>query len=114
MKKVLAVLILVCFGLVGCGKSNAQSFDTVYDIKNDISISITEGLQMAKLNALEVNHLKATIEGSHVDRIYNRLEWDTPKTLRLSASDKEDLDWFLSEDEMLDDEAREIIERIVQ
>jgi hypothetical protein len=42
-----------------------------------------------KLNARQVNVLKANIEGNCLESLYNRLKWDTPKTIRLSLEEKD-------------------------
>jgi hypothetical protein len=42
-----------------------------------------------KLNARQVNVLKANIEGNSLESLYTRLKWDTPKTIRLSLEEKD-------------------------
>jgi hypothetical protein len=42
-----------------------------------------------KLNARQVNVLKANIEGNCLESLYNRLKWDVPKTIRLSLAEKD-------------------------
>jgi hypothetical protein len=43
-----------------------------------------------KLNAKQVNALKAAIEGNDdTKKLYNRLKWDKPKTIRLNIIEKD-------------------------
>lgn len=42
-----------------------------------------------KLNARQVNVLKANIEGNCLESLYNRLKWDIPKTIRLNTLEKD-------------------------
>lgn len=63
---------------------------------------------MAKLNAREVNCLKYQCEGRDgLERLYNRLTWNVPKTVRLSFNEKELLHELLGAEEeyFLDNDA---------
>lgn len=55
-----------------------------------------------KMTANETNTLKAMVEGyegvEELNNIYNRLEWDTPKNIRLSSYQKELLYAYFVED----------------
>ena len=48
-----------------------------------------------KLNARQVNVLKANIEGNCLKSLYNRLKWDTPKTVRLNNWEKDTIQEML-------------------
>lgn len=59
-----------------------------------------------KLNAKQVNALKAAIEGNNDTKsLYNRLEWDKPKTVRLNIIEKDVIE-CLSESEYHSDNNR--------
>lgn len=66
-----------------------------------------------KLTAKEVNKLKATIEGSSLEKLYNRLVWDKEKNIRLSISEKDDLSGFL-ESEYTCNECKNIIFKLTK
>lgn len=68
---------------------------------------------MAKLNAREVNILKVMIEDGAGESLYNRLVWDTPKTVRLSQEEKDILSWHQSENEYLDNEDKVLLNKIL-
>lgn len=63
---------------------------------------------MAKLNASQVNDLKAAIEGNSLVSLYNRLTWDEPKCIRLSLEEKDTLQSMLH-DEFTDFETKLVI-----
>lgn len=66
-----------------------------------------------KLNSREVNVLKAHIEGNSLKSLYNRLYWDTPKTLRLSIEEKDVLESLLKS-EYTTKEEKDIISKIIK
>ncbi len=65
-----------------------------------------------KLNARQVNKLKAMIEGNNLVSLYNRLQWDTPKTVRLNIIEKDTIASML-ESPYNDNEDREILKQLI-
>lgn len=68
---------------------------------------------MAKLNAREVNVLKALIEGGAGESLYNRLDWNTPKNVRFSQEEKAVLYWHRDENEYTDSEDKALLNKIL-
>lgn len=66
-----------------------------------------------KLNARQVNVLKANIEGGCLESLYNRLKWDIPKTVRLNVIEK-DVIQSMIESEYSDEEDKELFRQLVK
>jgi len=66
-----------------------------------------------KLKARQVNVLKANIEGNCLESLYNRLKWDTPKTIRLNNWEKDTIQSML-ESPYNDDEDRELLKKLIK
>jgi hypothetical protein len=66
-----------------------------------------------KLNAREVNILKANIEGNCLKSLYNRLTWDKPKIIRLSILEKDVLKGIL-ESPYNDDENITLLKKLIK
>ena len=66
-----------------------------------------------KLNARQVNKLKAMIEGNSLESLYNRLQWDTPKNIRLNIIEKDTIESMLNSP-YNDNEDIEILKQLVK
>lgn len=69
---------------------------------------------MAKLSAREATVLKVMIEGGAGESLYNRLQWNTAKNIRLSQEEKDVLYYHKNESEYLDAEERALLNRILK
>jgi hypothetical protein len=66
-----------------------------------------------KLNARQVNKLKALIEGNSLESLYNRLQWDAPKTIRLNIIEKDTIESML-ESPYNDNEDIELLKQLIK
>ena len=66
-----------------------------------------------KLTANQVNKLKAMIEGNSLESLYNRLQWDTPKNVRLNIIEKDTMESMLNSP-YNDNEEIELLKQLIK